>query len=128
VEGEVGVQASSGETGRQRENRAQWHGASFPLVMPLASRAWLWPANVLVPPLVDASDLLDPSLPFAVFHPHDLVVGPVQVVGEVRSLFAQPRRGVARPPPRLAVSTSKSPWQCGQVTASRVCPCSFRRR
>ena len=41
---------------------------------------------------------------------------------QVRYLLVQPVEGVARYSPKLAVSTSNSPSQCGQVTWSRVCP------
>ena len=75
-----------------------------------------------VKPLVDPGCFRHPPLPLLVVEPHDFLVGPVEVKGQVRYLLVQPVGGVARYSPRLATSTSNSPSQCGQVTCSRVCP------
>ncbi len=77
---------------------------------------------------MDMRDLGDPPLSLAVVEGHDLVVPPVKVVGKVSYLLVEAIRGVAYSPPRLAISTSNSPWQWGQVTASRVWPLSLMRR
>ena len=77
---------------------------------------------MLIQPLVDPRDFGDPPLTLAVVQLHDLVIGPVKVIGQVRYLLVQPIRVVARYSPRLAVSTSNSPAQCGQATSSRLWP------
>ena len=77
---------------------------------------------MLIQPLVDAGQLGHPALPLAVIQLHDLVIRPVKVKRQVRYLLVQPIRGVACYSPRLAVSTSNSPAQCGQATWKRLCP------
>jgi hypothetical protein len=39
--------------------------------------------------------LLHPAAALPVFEPHDLLVGPVEVVGDVGYLLEEPLRGVA---------------------------------
>lgn len=65
--------------------------------------------NLLVQPLVDSPDLGSPALPLTMLHLHNLVVGPVQIVGQVRYLLVQAIEGVAHYSPTPAVSTSNSP-------------------
>src|SRR5690349_13218470 len=93
-------------------------GRASPSPSPSAGPILYFPLQALV----DARHLGHPALPLAVFHPHHLVVGPVQIVGDVRYLLVQAIRGVAHHPPTPAVSTSISPWQCGQATSTRLWP------
>ena len=74
----------------------------------------------VVQPAIDLRSFSNPLLALTVRHAHDLVMRPVQIVRKIRYLLDEPLGGVARYPPRLAVSTSKAPWQCGQVTPNRV--------
>jgi hypothetical protein len=83
--------------------------------------------RLIIQALVDTPNLSHPTLPLAVLHLHDLVIRPVQMVRNIRYLLVQAIRGVARYPPRPAVSTSNSPWQCGQATSNRVCPLVLTR-
>ena len=76
--------------------------------------------RLLIQALIDTPDLSDPALPLAMLHLHDLIVGPMQMVRNICYLLVQAIRGVAGYSPRPAVSTSNSPWQCGQATSSRV--------
>jgi hypothetical protein len=60
----------------------------------------------LVQTVVDARHLFDPALPLGVFHPHDLVVGPVKVICDICYLLEQAIEGVADYPPRGIASVS----------------------
>src|SRR5262249_14063916 len=82
----------------------------------------------LVQRFVGPRDLGDPALALAMIERHHLVVGPVQIARDIRYLLEDPVRGVAHDSPTGLVSTSKSPWQWGHVTASRLCPVSLTRR
>src|SRR5690349_6086461 len=75
-------------------------------------------------PLVDARHLGHPPRSLLVVELHDLLVGPGDVVRQVRHLLVQPVRGVARhsPGPSGVGSTSNSPSQCGHATRSRAWP------
>ena len=55
----------------------------------------LWNLGLRLERLVDFDHLFNPLLPFWVLHGHNLVVGPVKVVGQVGYLLPQPRNGVA---------------------------------
>lgn len=77
--------------------------------------------------LVNIRDLRNPLLPLAMIHTHNLVMGPVEVIGDVGYLLIQAICGVAGYPPRLAASTSNSPSQWGQLTSSRLWPFMLMR-
>jgi len=78
--------------------------------------------HLFVESLIDRGDLGNPLLPLAVFQPHDLVIGPVEVKGDVGYLLEQPVRGVANYSPAISNSTSNSSSQWGQATARRLWP------
>src|SRR5689334_20238176 len=76
--------------------------------------------HLLVQALVHPGDLRHPPLSLPMIEGHDLVVRPVKITGQVSYLLEQPVRGVAQASPGAAVSTSKSAWQCGHDTSSRL--------
>ena len=82
-------------------------------------RSW---ASLFIESFVEPGDLAHPALPFPVLHPHDLIVGPVEVVGYVGYLLGEPLRGVAYDSPGPFTSTSNRPSQWGQATSILIVP------
>lgn len=58
----------------------------------------------IVKPAVDAGNLPHPNLPFFVLHGHDLIMWPIEVIGNIGYLLTQAIEGVAGYPPRSAKS------------------------
>ncbi len=79
----------------------------------------------LAQPPVDASDLIHPLLPVAVFQVQDVLKGPMEVICQVGYLLVQAVKGVAYDPPSSASSTSCLVWQAGHVTVMTLLPCSL---
>jgi hypothetical protein len=73
-------------------------------------------AGLLIGSLVEVGDLGDPSSTVSMFQGQDLVVRPVEVIGDEGYLLDQLVEGVAEDPPRPARSTSKSCSQLGHDT------------
>jgi len=69
----------------------------------------------LVQACVDAGDLFHPFLPLGVLHVKHFLVRPVQVIGKICYLLAQPVEGVAGYPPNGTTSVSYVCPQAGHV-------------
>src|SRR6202020_1296987 len=78
--------------------------------------------------LVNPRHFPHPAAPLQMIERHDLLVRPVQVVGNKGYLLIQTVRGVADHSPTALISTSKRASQWGQVTPTLLCPLSLIRR
>ena len=71
---------------------------------------------------MDTDKLFDPLAPLGVLKCEQLVVRPVEMIGQTGYLLVELREGVAYDSPDRSGSTSKACWQCGQTTCSRCEP------
>jgi hypothetical protein len=67
--------------------------------------------RLLIEPPIDPGDLGDPLLALAMLQLQNLVVWPVEMIGDVGYLLEQPLRGVAGYSPAISSSTSNASSQ-----------------
>ena len=84
--------------------------------------------SLLIEADVDPCDLIYPLLPFRVFHVHNLLIGPVKMVGDISYLLEKPVEGVAYDPPMGTTSCSKVCPQEGHATGTTFWPSSLMFR
>lgn len=74
---------------------------------------------------MNIGNLAHPHPPIPMFHVEQFLRGPVQIVRKVGYLLLHAFEGVAYDPPRREMSTSMGVEHSGQVTGTRVVPCSL---
>ncbi len=68
-----------------------------------------------------------PPPPFGMLKRQQLLVRPVEMVGDIGYLLVEPVEGVAYDSPGDSDSASKVCWQCGQTTVRAVLPSRLMR-